>query len=68
MITTIMQPDGEELAEAILTLSHHIGYSPLKLMEVMFRDEYLDGADITRVAPHLGLPYGQVRHIVEDIL
>ena len=67
MITTISQPDGEELAEAILILSSHLRYTPLKTLETLFGDEYLDEQDINQIAPHLKLSFGEVRHLVENI-
>ena len=64
---TISQPDGEELAEAILILSSHLRYTPLKTLETLFGDEYLDEQDINQIAPHLKLSFGEVRHLVENI-
>ena len=67
MITTISLPDPEELSEAVFILAAHMKYTPLKLLEEMFRSEYLNEEDVSKVAPYLGLPYGQIRHIIEHI-
>tara|TARA_R110000824_G_scaffold250161_1_gene438961 strand:+ start:289 stop:516 length:228 start_codon:yes stop_codon:yes gene_type:complete len=59
--------DGEELADSIHTLSLHTGNTPFRLLLLMIQDGYLDTSDVAEMAPHLGLPYGQIKHIVEDI-
>tara|TARA_R110000744_G_scaffold202850_2_gene321747 strand:- start:383 stop:610 length:228 start_codon:yes stop_codon:yes gene_type:complete len=60
--------DGEELADAIHTLALHTGNTPFRLLLLMIQDGYLDTSDVAEMAPHLGLPYGQIKHIVEDII
>lgn len=67
MITTISQPDGEELSEAVFILSAHMSYTPLKLLEELVISEYFSVEDVARVSPYLGIPYGQIRHIIENI-
>jgi len=67
MITTTSSPDSEELSEVIFCLSLHTKITPLKLLEEMFQSDYLTQEDVGKIAPYLGLPYGQIRHIIEDI-
>lgn len=67
MITTIFQPDAEELAEAVFILSAHMSYTPLKLLEELVNSEYFSTEDVERTIPYLNIPYGQARHIIENI-
>ncbi len=67
MITTISPPDPEELSEAVCILAAHMKYTPLKLLEELFLSEYLNEEDVAKVALYLGLPYEQIRRIIEDI-
>tara|TARA_R110002051_G_scaffold152631_1_gene225207 strand:+ start:1088 stop:1291 length:204 start_codon:yes stop_codon:yes gene_type:complete len=67
MITTMIPPDGEEMAEAVLILSTHMRLTPLKTLELLMGDGYFDEFDVGQIAPHLKLTFGEVRHLVENL-